>query len=116
MERIGKVSDRVAYLILVSLCDDDSTIRYKAEQQLDKFDAPSAGDGAIVKTEGTKRKADSDSDLMVCVDCKGVFSEQTRRGRSVCRFHNGASNTFPLADVGRSHFLFINLLTTPDVL
>ena len=53
MERISKVSDRVAYLILMSICDQDSTIQCQVGQLIDKFDASSAGDGTSIKTEGT---------------------------------------------------------------
>ncbi|KJR87490.1 uncharacterized protein SPSK_01945 [Sporothrix schenckii 1099-18] len=86
MQRISQVSDRVAYLVLMALCEKDTTLQHQASQLLDKFQASTA---TAAQACGTKRKADicGETNLMVCVDCEGVFTEQSKNGPSVCRFH-----------------------------
>lgn len=39
MERIGKLSEGVAYRILLSLCKNDSNLRMRATNLIDKYEA-----------------------------------------------------------------------------
>ena len=105
MERIGKVSEGVAYCILLSLCQYDSSLQKRVTDLIDKYDvthktqttattdadqtpapAPIEEGGA---SAGIKRKAIHIDDMMECIDCSEMFFPITRRGRSICRFHNG---------------------------
>lgn len=55
MERISNISDHTARMVLMYLCDKDSTIRYKAKQILDKYEAAVPSAAAGTKERRTRR-------------------------------------------------------------
>ncbi|CAK7197856.1 hypothetical protein SEUCBS139899_000506 [Sporothrix eucalyptigena] len=96
MQRISEISDRTAYLILMELCRDNSVALQRTVALADKFDAFNRtkarnedGEIAQTTTDNTKRKAGEDDDSMICIDCKAIFTEDTRSGEAVCCYHNG---------------------------
>ncbi|KAI0602638.1 hypothetical protein F4775DRAFT_534852, partial [Biscogniauxia sp. FL1348] len=77
MEKITNAPDHIVRAALIALCND-STIRHKAVEYIDKMSSGVAG--------GRKRKAESA--VKICVKCQDPFREEDN-GPKACRFHDG---------------------------
>lgn len=90
MDRILQATDTIAHEVLITLCKDDSAVRTKTLELLDKLQAdasssPASRDSPTLEPNATKRKA---ADIHVCVQCKRKYAEADNSA-GACFWHPG---------------------------
>lgn len=90
MHIVSAVPDNVARAILVHLCHESFLTSTKAEEMIQQF-YESKKEIAQEVAQGRRLKQPyyNNIDLVSCKDCKLIYTKDTKRGRSICRFHPG---------------------------